>query len=539
VVPAFLVAAALLGAPGPRATRSPGTAAVVYVTRTAVYLDAGGEDGLAPGLDVELRRGGEPAGRCRIDSVAPHAAVCAGAGARVGDQARFEPPPAVAEPAPKLLPPPPDPRELERRLAALSAAPAAPLVAFEPSAGGAAVAVARARTADAALTHASWKASGSGGEHREALDVVIRGAEVADGLTLDVDARAERGLRREAPRFRPRDDTQLYLWQAQLTATPGDALVLSAGRVLPWGIPGASLFDGALVGVRRHAGDVQAEVGGFGGLVPDPVTTGPAADRATGGGYWVLDGALGRGASFRQEGRVAVVRSPELGTRTEASLTGRLFLPVVDLSDEAHLGAGGRASAGLDAGRVDVTLRPVAGFVAGASYRQTGLAWPQLVEPAVFPGRSRGADAFAYLDLGRGVRVGATGGLARDLSSGLDRTWIGPELGLPRLLGARGGLTVGYLEETGWLRGRSAYAQLAVRPWDRLRAVARASWTHDSGAGVDRDELGLFASAAAELTRNLGLRLSVLSRAAVAVTEEGGGSTPYGVTGLATLVLSL
>ncbi len=188
---------------------------------------------------------------------------------------------------------------------------------------------------------------------------------------------------------------------------------------------------------------------------------------------------------------------------------------------------------------IDVTLRPLEGVLLGGGYRHAGLTWPQPFEPPAFPGRTRAADAFASVDVGRVLRVGATGGLAKDLSSTLDRTWFGPELALPRLLGARGGLTLGYLEETGWLRGRSAYAQVVARPWDPIRLLARASWSHDRGAGIDRDELGLFASAAADLTRRLALRLSLLSRAAIGLNQDGGGSTPYGVTGFASLVLSL
>jgi hypothetical protein len=45
--------------------------------------------------------------------------------------------------------------------------------------------------------------------------------------------------------------------------------------------------------------------------------------------------------------------------------------------------------------------------------------------------------------------------------------------------------------------------------------------------------VGLLASAAAELGRHFGLRLSALGR--VPIRSEGGGSTPWGVTGSASL----
>lgn len=316
--------------------------------------------------------------------------------------------------------------------------------------------------------------------------------------------------------------------------------MLAAGRVLPWSIPGATVFDGAMAGVHRAFGQLRAEAGAFGGLVPEPDTTEPTSSRATGGGYWILDRTLGRGAALRQEGRVAVVRSPELGTRVEGSLTGRLFLRRLDLSGEAHLGTGGDVDAKgkLDGARVDLALRPVDGLLVGGSFRHAGLAWPQPLDPPAFPGRSRAADGFASVDLARWLRLGATGGLSRDVGSGLDRRWVGPELSLPRLLGARGGLTLGYLEESGWLEGRSAYAQLTAR-LAALRLLLRGSWAHERSLGEDRDDLGLLASMFADLGRHVALRLSVMGRGAIDPTAgEGGSSTPYGVTGHAALSAS-
>lgn len=521
-------------APARRADRPRGTGQVTYATAARAYLDAGAEDGLAPGAVIELRRNGGPAGRCTVESLAPHHAACAGTGLRAGDAFRFDA--AAAPPAARPLPPPPGEAELQRRLALVSAAPV-PLVVFEAAPGAASAPVPRSRTAEVGASYQAWTASSAGTADRAAVDVALRDAELAPWLTLQVDARAERWLRRDAPRFRPEDDTQLYLWQAQLDATPGSALRLSAGRVLPWAIPGATVFDGGLAAARGTLLGARAEGGVFGGTVPEPDTTAPTSRRATGGAYWILDGALGRRASWRQEGRIALVRTPELGTRAEGSLTGRVFLRRLDLSGEAHVGGGGNGGGGaeLDGARVDATLRPIDGLLVGGSFRHRGLAWPQALDPAAFPGRSRAADGFVSYDPVRWLRVGGTAGLSRDLSSGLDRRWVGPELGLPRLLGASGGLTVGYLEESGWLDGRSAYAQLLWRPWQALRLVGRASWSHDAALGADRDELGLFASASADLGRHLGLRISLAGRGAFDPDAEDGGSLPYGLTGFATI----
>ena len=120
-----------------------------------------------------------------------------------------------------------------------------------------------------------------------------------------------------------------------------------------------------------------------------------------------------------------------------------------------------------------------------------------------------------------------------DVPSSLDRTWFGPEIQLPRFLTPRLSLSAGYLEEQGWLHGRSAFLQAVARPWDRLRLIARASWSHDDTASVDRDELGGSLSGVAELTERLGLRFSVLYRAVVDSVEAG--SLPSGVNAYASL----
>jgi hypothetical protein len=527
--------------PPARPDRAPGTGAVAYVTAARAFLDVGADDGLAEAAELELRRAGAAVGTCRVETLAPHHATCTGApAARAGDRFEFTPATSAAAaatgPAPKLLPPLPSDEELARRQAAVEAAPVA-LVDFKPGAsGGATLAVPRARVIDVAWTHASFVATDASGAHRESLDVDLHDVDVGGGVTLDVDARALRWLQRASPRFRPKDDTQLYVWQAQIGLHPG-ALTLSAGRVLPWTIPGATIFDGALVGKHTRLGDFDAEVGAFGGLVPDPVTTAPGTDRATGGGYWLLDRSLGRGATFRQEGRVAVVRSPELGTRFEGSLTARLFLRTLDLSGEAHLGFGGTKTApgGLDAGRLDVNARPAPGWTFGGSFRYSGLEWPQPFEPPAFPGKSRAGDAFARWDARPWLRLGLVAGDSEDTVSSLAHRWVGPEVTFPTLLGSRGAVTVAYLEETGWTGGRSAYAQVVARPWDPIRVIFRASWSQDKQLAQDEHEVGAYAALAAELTRHLGLRLSVLGRGGVSVSEGGSGGMPWGMTGYATL----
>jgi hypothetical protein len=513
-----------------------GSGAVTYVTASGrAYLDAGSQDGLLAGMEVVLRRGPGSPGRCRIEAIAPHHAVCTGARARAGDT--FELSPAPEPPPPRLLPPPPAQDVLARRRAVVESAPV-PLVVFQAPAQGAPLVMPRTRAVDVSVTHQSWGATPGGSSSKESIDILARGVPLSGWLFLDLDARAERWTSRQNPRFRPRDQTQIYVWQAELTAVPSDALSLSAGRVLPWGVPGATVFDGGLVSVRGRLASARAEAGLFGGTVPQPDTLRVDSQRSTGGVYWVLDRQL-PGAFLRTEGRLAAVRSPELGTRGEASLTGRLFLRQLDFSAEANLGAGGSAHApgNLDSARVDATLRPAPGLSLGGSFRYSGLEWPQTFDPAAFPGRSREADGFFAYDVVGWMRLGATGGFADDQDSGVNRKWFGPEASFPHLLGNRGTLSVGFLEERGWFGGRSAYAQLVATPWKPLWLLARIAWAHEQTQGPTTDEASVTLGARAELNRYLALRLTLSGRTGF----DGGaglGGGPQGMTAFATLQAS-
>jgi hypothetical protein len=514
---------------------------VSYVTGSGrAYLDAGSEDGLATGAAVILRRGAETKGKCTIETLAPHHAVCTGVQARVGDTFAL---PATPEPAsPAVLPPPPSQEVLARRLAVVEAAPQGQVGFQATSTKPDSLAMPRTRAVDVALTQQTWDASPGGASSKESLDVVARGVPLASWLFLDLDARVEHWASRQNPRFRPNDRTQLYVWQAQLTAIPSDALSLAAGRVLPWGIPGATIFDGGMVGWHgRLSPSTRTEVGIFGGTVPQPDTLRLTGERATGGGYWFVDHQLAGGV-LRTEGRLAAVRSPELGTRGEASLTARYFVRALDFSAEANLGAGGKEHAPgyLDSARIDATARPVTGLAVGGSFRYSGLAWPQPFDPAAFPGRSREADGFLSYDVARWLRVGGTGGIAEEIGAHSSRHWLGPEVTLPRVLGGWATFSLGYLEESGWIAGRSAYAQLVATPWKPIWLLARASWSHDSSQGLFHDEGALTLGGRAPLNRWLALRLTLTGRTVLDATGEGegGGSRPSAVTAFATLMAS-
>jgi hypothetical protein len=72
-----------------------------------------------------------------------------------------------------------------------------------------------------------------------------------------------------------------------------------------------------------------------------------------------------------------------------------------------------------------------------------------------------------------------------------------------------------------------------ARPWDRLRLIARGSWSDVAALALDESELGASLSAVADLTARLGLRLSALYRA---VLDTGdGGALPSGLNAYASV----
>lgn len=517
--------------PPPVRQRVPGVGRVLQVTGARAYLDAGADEGLAVGQVLSLWRGEIEFGRCTVEAVGPGSATCTGGVARPGDAFRLGPPPAAEVKVVTLPPLPPD-DELERRAAAVAAA-AVPLVAWKSPPSVPTMAPPRATIAEVALGDAVWSATGGSTWDVARLDAAVHGAAVGP-LTLDLDLRAERWLSRGVATFRPKEDTRLYVWQAQVGWGSRDgALSLAAGRILPYTVPGATVMDGAMAGLRGAGW----EAGVFGGLVPEPDTLNPDSTRVTAGGFWSLDRRYGKAVVLRQEGRLAWVRSPELGDRAELEADASLHAGhALDLFAAARGAAGGtvKPSGGLDAARLELGLRPFTGLSVTGGVEYGGLAVPWVVQPPAFGSRNHRADAAVFYDLGA-VKVGASGGTSRDAVSSLDRTWVGPEVQVPALFTPRLSLSAGYLEELGWLAGRSAWVQTVARPWDRLRLIARLSWMHESTLSMDQEEVGLSLTAAAELTQRIGLRFSTLARAGFSANGGEGGSVPFGLNASASV----
>ena len=509
-----------------------GVAVVEQVTGARAYLDAGAEDGLTVGQVLELHRGEVGIGPCTVETTAPHHATCTGVRARPGDAVRV---PRHAAPEVKVvtLPPLPSGTEQERRAEQLAMAPTMLIEAKAKPVSAQPLQAPRGGYGQFSFSDVSWWSSDLGAYHADRVDATLHGAPVGP-FTADVDLRGEYWSSQPATAvFRPADKARILIWQAQLNWAPeARSYSISAGRVLAWNVPGATPMDGATVSWRR---------GGFtgglmGGLVPQPDTTSPTSTRATAGGFWGWEGKLGKNVLFREEGRLALVRTPELGDRVELQTGGSLNAGRwFDLFGDARFGFGGKAHApaGLDGVRLEAAVRPLERLALTGAFDYGQLRMPQPFMPLAWAGRTRHADGGVSWDFGL-LRAGLSGGASRDLDSGIDHAWAGPEVVVPRFFSPRVSLSGGYLEEVGWLKGRSTWLQAVARPWDPVRLIARASWNYQSNVGLDQNEFGLYLSGSADLTRHIGVRISLMGRAAIDVLGDG-NSMPLGFSALASI----
>jgi hypothetical protein len=502
-----------------------GPGRVISTTATHGYLDAGSVEGLEPGAVVQLERNGRPSASCRVDEVSDHHAACAGEGIRVGDAFALPDRPAVPV---KELPPLPSPEEQARRLAAVESAPVA-LVPFQATPGAA---PSRAAS-EVALGFASWMSNVAGPDQQARLDVSIQGVEVAPNLRLSVDLRALEWILRTSTSYLPGPSSQLLVWQAELDwRDPARPYSLELGRIRPWFVPGAPVFDGAQAGWRVGRG----EVGVFGGLVPDPWTTAPTVDRYQGGAYWSVEAPIGS-ARLHHEGRLAFGHSPELGSRGELEAAAGLWLSrALDVSGEIQVGGGDVHAPGyLDLARIAFFGRPADAFSFSGGFGYVGLTTPEeSIVRAAWPGPSRRGDLTLSFDASRFLVVSATGGVVQDLTSDLVHGWAGPELSFPRFFSPRVALSAGWLVDLGWLQGQNAYLQVSAWPGDTFRLAGRLSWYQDDRPGLPSapaEELGLQLSGSVQLARWLAFRLTVLARSGVDFSAMDG----YGFTSLATL----
>ena len=515
---------------------------VVYATAQRAYLDKGKFDGLRAGDIVKMLQGKSSGATCTIEIAGDHTASCAIAGARSGDAFIFEVTAEVGAGTPvKPLPAIVSEADRARGSAEVAHTPYAKVDGDRPESGG----VRGVPLVEASIGHASWMTFSGNSFHEERVDLSLAGADLNwAGFRAFARLTAIQWTSRPAStRFRPSQDTQVNVWEAELASREvGRPFALAFGRVWPWGIPGLAALDGAQVGWRSQSGATEAGV--FGGGLPDPITLEPAFDRWIAGAY--ASGTVVPADSLlrllRYEGRVATRNVPNLGNKTDMELLGQAWITRwLDAGAETRIALRGADGSGpsiealrfntsaraLDKLRVDAGLR----YLSRKTIDDDGLGLDPFGEAGwVVAEGDMTWNAASWLTLS------VIGGAAQDDASSRDREFIGPELGLPRLLGRFGGLSLGYLEERGWDEGRSTWAQLALQPVERMRLILRASYFEDrfalaTGSNTVR-EIGAFADAEARLRRWLLIRGFAVARVAVdgvGAGGEGGAGRPAGV----------
>ncbi len=509
--------------PAPKRVR--GVVQVAYVTSTRAYLDRGSTDGLVVGESLKLTRQGHAVGTCEVDAVSLHSATCEGQGFQVADRAPTE---QTAPPErPRLPPPLVSGEELARRRTMVDGAELS-RVDFKARARALAAGASLAR---GSLTQSVWASvdSAAGPFQQTRADLGVNGVEVGLGFRAWADLTVLAWERRPAG-FRALSTAaaQLYVREAEVALrAPARSLALAIGRTAPRYAPGLVVLDGAQGGWRSG----ETEAGLYAGAVPDAVSLAPRPSQWAVGAYLTRRAVFENG-ELQPEARLGLA-SGVSGSRLEAEVAahgwaGKGFDGHLQARLATGLGGGAATARGLvELVRLDLNTLPAPKLrlQGGLRYDWTGGPDVGVLGSPVFGARGLHADVSGAYEAAGGFTVGAQGGLARDLSGGLWRGYVGPELGFPTALGRYGAVSLGYQEELGWMSGRSAYLQAAAFPDPRVRLLVRGSFFMESpqaGAeGFASQEVGLYTGLDVKLLRWLWVRGALLGRLGLPAGDAG------------------
>ncbi len=485
------------------------------VTADAAFLDRGSFDGLAPGQALTFTRAGKPAGKCTVAAVSEHFARCEGLGLRVGD--RFAAGRVVEANA---VGPAPLPGEVElaRRAGNLERAPWLLRDFDSLASSGSGV----NKRVEVLLSHTTYGGGPGGPFGVQRLDVLAYDVDLYKGLRISADITALNFSARPAgTRTVYQQSPVLLVRQFEVGFRRADVpFSASLGRTWLRAASGLMVLDGAQAAWRFGEG---FELGAYGGLLPDAarLTITPSQWAAGAFGRVRFSSGTGAAATLVQLGlRAGWSLRDTLGGRAEVALNGSLWKGTdLDAHLAVELGFGQtQAIAGIDAARLDLGWRPRENFRLNGGVRYRGLPLTGLTEVGtVSPGqRALHGDLAAIWEATPSFFVALQGGVASDFDSGLFQARVGPELSMPRVAGLPLGLSLGYLEEMGWLRGRHGYLQVAVNATTVFRLVTRASWFQQQAStgsvGLAGHELG--ASVALEVSpwRYLKARVLLMGR---------------------------
>jgi hypothetical protein len=484
VVMVVIIAGAVRAGAAPAARQS---GKVAYSSGGLLYLDKGTSDGVVVGGRVDVLRRKRAVVPCEVVHVAAHHAACKPASpVDVGERFAFDPRASGAEHAEQVRPRPPlsTVADLAARREKLEARPVTPLPYQGPRTVEGAIWSGRAALT---LRHQSFVTIGEGvGFQRSSIDAAAR-ATVGwlPGLYLSGAGRVQSDwLVPEQHRTRPDELAELYLWEALAGFDAAQIPVVGVlGRFRPAEAPGASMIDGAQVGLRLWGGALRTGV--YGGLVPDVLTLAPTPGRFTAGGYAGVQWQPFEALLVLPRARAAIVgHTPGLGLgdTMAAEVEGQTQLVVASV---VQAGIDARASLdttamafSLDAVRADLSVTPGSVLAMRLGYRYLApRLWDVDLAPQIPPvtGAHHGEASVGWRPV-RWFSATALGFGALDLNNGAMRGLVGPELGLPELFGGYAGLSVMMLEELGSLHaGRFAAATLTVRPASVLSISLRGS----------------------------------------------------------------
>jgi hypothetical protein len=532
LVPLLVEAAPKKRTGAPREKRSPSTALstgpgqVKFVTAEKAYLDRGTADGVTPGQELKVMRGHRPVGTCKVDDAAEHFASCVGVGLQAGDRiAVLRAPPAGPPGPPAALP---TEQELAHRHRMLEASELGLVVAHGE--GGPTV---KPRFA-VALSQTSYSnlASAAGPFQQQRVDAAVYDVEVWKGLRISADLTVLNFSRKpDGSRTVFQQTPSLMVRQLEVGFRRADVPFSGAlGRTWLRYAPGLLVVDGAQASWRTKGEAV--ELGAYAGFLPEATRVVFSSSQGTAGAFFMGRRAVGDGETLLQaEARVGYASKTNLGSRFEAALAGHLYRgATLDVHLAGEFGVGdAQAPAAVDAARLDVGWRPAPRLrvVAGARYRgqsPSGVTELGLVSPGQ---RALHADGAVVFEVTPKVWLGVQGGAAMDFGATLTQARVGPEVTFPLLFGKAGGMSVGYLEELGWLRARHAYVQLAVTAFGRLRVVNRTSWfqqqSTDGSGGLAGNEAGTALGIDVRFARWLWVRSTVSGRMQLENPSQVGG----------------
>ena len=486
---------------GPPAAK-PNTGQVAFLTSSTAYLDRGTADGLKPGDRLNFTHGTRPSGSCVLQEVAEHSATCAPGALLKGDTFALTAakPPGVEAPAPLA-----SPEEIARRNEALSHLQFAPV---DFSATGVVTSRPKVMVAFTQATYSNVQFYG-GPYQQQTVDARVYDVDLYKGLHASLDLSVYTFSKSPTTdRAGPGglSSPTLMVRQAELSFHRDDVSLFGAvGRT--WlRAPGLLTVDGAQAGWR--AKDDALVLGVFGGFLPSPLNSAPQFDQFAAGVYGVARFDHGTGAQSSQlELDVrANWANRAVGGRFEAALGAHAFVAKdFDVHAAVELGVGaGQGHYAIDAARADLGWRPTESLRLYGGVRYIGISPTDLLDVGA-------ASAFVEqtLHLDGGLRweptswlwLGLSGSSARELDT-LNQTFpdnsvlfhsfsdVGPDVTLPSLLGSLGGVSLGYREEFGWLRGRSGFAQLNLNVARRLRLLTRFSFYEQAPGGNNDGLLG-------------------------------------------------